>query len=198
MARAKTVDEYIANNSQWPSELAKLRKILLATPLQETLKWGAPCYSYGGKNVVGIGAFKSYVGLWFHQGALLSDPDQVLVNAQEGKTRAQRQWRFASAAEIRVRQVRAYVDEAIALQKAGRSIKPQRHKALKLPVELKAMLDQDAGLATAFSALTPGKQREYADHIAEAKREETRLKRVEKCAPMIAAGQGLNDRYRNC
>ena len=180
MQRAKTVDDYIAGNSQWPEELAKLRKILAESPLEETIKWGAPCYTYQGKNVVGIGAFKSYVGLWFHQGALLSDPDKVLINAQEGKTRAQRQWRFTSGKEIKIGRIKAYVKEAIALQAAGKSIKPARAKTLALPAELKALLKQDAAIKKAFAALTPGRQREYAEHIGSARQEATRNANVNK------------------
>ena len=179
----------------WSAELARLRAILQETPLEETIKWGAPCYTANGKNVVGMAAFKAYFGLWFHQGALLADEAGVLINAQEGKTKALRQWRFASAKEIKPRIIKRYVREAIALAAEGRSIKPERQKPLSIPAELSDALARSKKSSTAFASLSKGKQREYADYIAEAKREETKLKRVDKILPMIAAGQGLHDKY---
>lgn len=198
MIRAKTVDEYIAKHPEWDEALHKLRKILQGSELEETIKWGAPCYTVDGKNVVGIGAFKSYVGLWFHQGVFLSDPDKVLINAQEGSTKALRQWRFESAREIKVARVKAYLAEAIANQRQGKEIKADRSKALLIPKELQSALGKKARAKKAFAALSKGKQREYADHIAGAKRDETKAKRIEKILPMIEAGVGLNDKYRNC
>jgi uncharacterized protein YdeI (YjbR/CyaY-like superfamily) len=94
MKRANSVDEYIADAGTWKNELKRLREILRSTELKEEVKWGGPCYTCDGKNVVGIAGFKSYFGLWFHQGALLKDPKKVLMNAQEGKTKAMRQWRM--------------------------------------------------------------------------------------------------------
>lgn len=196
MKRYTTVDEYIENATHWQPELIRLREILLSTPLVETVKWGGPCYTHNDKMVVGLGAFKSYCGLWFFQGALLADKDKVLMNAQEGRTKALRQWRFKSAKEIKARQIKAYVKEAIALQEAGQEIRPDRNKALAIPPELKKALTKNFKAQTAFKALTKGKQREYADYIADAKRDETKAKRLEKILPMIAAGAGLNDKYR--
>ena len=198
MKRYKTVDDYIAGAEHWQAELVRLREILLATELSETVKWGAPCYTFADKNVVGMGAFKSYCGLWFYQGALLSDPEKVLLNAQEGKTKALRQWRFESKRQIKVRQIKAYVAEAIQLQQQGKEIKPVRAKTLDLPPQLKSALAANKKYKAAFESLTPGKQREYAQYIIEAKRDETKTKRLEKIIPMIVAGVGLNDRYRNC
>ncbi len=198
MKGAASVDEYIENAEHYQDELRSLRKILTATDLEETVKWGAPCYVIDGKNIVGIGAFKSYVGLWFHQGALLKDPEGVLINAQDGKTKAQRQWRFTSAKEIKPKLIKAYVNEAIGLARAGKEIKADRGKPVVIPDELKHAMAKDAALKKAFAALTPGKQREYADHVGEAKREETRLSRVEKIVPMIKKGGGLHDKYRDC
>ncbi len=126
MARCKSVGEYLEGHPQWAAALTTLRDILNATELAETVKWGAPCYTLGGKNVVGIGAFSQYVGLWFFQGVFLSDPDKVLINAQEGTTKALRQWRFTGAQEIDMDKVNAYVLEAIENQKQGKAIKPDR------------------------------------------------------------------------
>ena len=198
MERCKTVDEYLAKHGEWEAELSKLRKILNATELEETVKWGAPCYTLGGKNVIGIGAFQEYCGLWFHQGVYLKDPEQVLINAGEGKTRGLRQWRFRSAREIKVALVKAYVKEAIANQEQGKEIGVQRDKVLVVPPELQAALKKKAKTRKAFEALTPGKQREYAEYIATAKQEKTKLSRLEKIVPMIESGVGLHDKYRNC
>lgn len=194
---SKTVDQFVAKKSEWKTALERLRSILLQTELEESIKWGSPVYSFGTKNVVGLGAFKSYVGLWFFQGVFLKDDAGVLENAQEGKTKALRQWRFSSAEEIEEELVKAYVDEAIANQKAGKELKPQKKK-LEVPMELTAMFRQDEGLKAAFKELSPGKQKEYAEHIDSAKQEKTRLSRLEKAIPMIKDGVGLNDRYKNC
>jgi uncharacterized protein YdeI (YjbR/CyaY-like superfamily) len=191
-----TVDEYIESTESWQAELIRLRKVLRSTDLEETVKWGAPCYTWGVKNVVGLGAFKSYFGLWFFQGALLADKGKVLINAQEGKTRALRQWRFTSGKEIKARLIKAYVNEAIELQRQGAEIKPDRGRPVEIPPQLKRALAGNKKASHGFRALTPGKQREYADYISSAKREETRSKRLEKIIPMIAAGKGLHDRYR--
>lgn len=198
MKRYSSVDDYIENAEAWHDELVRLREILLSTELEETVKWGAPCYTYDGKNVVGVGAFKSYVGLWFHQGALLSDPEGVLINAQEGQTKALRQWRFDSAKEIKVRAIKAYVKEAIGLVREGRHVKVDRAQPVVVPPELAAAFKRDKKAKAAFDALTKGRQREYAGHVADAKRESTRVARVDKIIPMITKGVGLHDKYRNC
>ena len=196
MKQHKTVDEYIENAAYWQDELTRLRKILNSTDLQETVKWGGPCYRVHGKNVVGMLAFKSYFGLWFFQGALLTDKRKVLINAQAGKTKALRQWRFKTKEEIDVRLVKAYVNEAIDLQKRGLEIKADRSKKVEIPRQLKQVLKQNKEANTSFHQLTKGKQREYVDYIADAKREETKIKRLGKIIPMIIAGKGLNDKYR--
>ena len=197
-----TVDDYIAARRQTHPEhadaLAKLRRAVHTKPLEETIKWGAPCYVHKGKNVVGLAAFKSYVGLWFHQGALLTDPDNVLVDASEGKTKALRQWRFTSAKDIKSGAVKAYVKEAVQLVEEGREIKPASKPEARIPPELAEAFRADPKLKAAFDDLTPGKRRDYADHITEAKREATKTARLEKIIPMIRSGVGLHDKYRNC
>lgn len=200
MKRPKDVDAYIAGHPEDAAALEKLRGVLLATELEECIKWGAPCYTIDGKNVVGLAAFKSYVGLWFHQGVFLEDPHGVLVNAQEGKTKALREWRFHSLREIKVTQVRAYVREAIAKQREGKSMPPAvpSQAEVLLPDELEQGFAQHKRAAAAFDKLTPGRQREYAKYVAEAKRSETRSRRVTKILPMIEAGVGLHDKYRSC
>ncbi len=198
MKSEQKVDEYIKRHQQWAEALSELRNIIRGKELEETIKWGAPVYTLGGKNVVGLGAFKSYVGLWFFQGALLADAQQKLINAQENKTRALRQWRFQSVEEIRAEAdtIKAYLGEAIANQQQGKTIKPERNKVLILPEELGARLSGDEELRARFEAFSKSKQREYAEYIGEAKRKETRQKRLEKIIPMILAGIGLHDKYR--
>ena len=150
MQGAKSVDEYIAIAPQWGAELKRLRAVLKETRLTEEVKWGGPCYTYKGKNVVGIGAFKSYFSLWFHQGALLKDGASVLINAQERKTKALRQWRMSSAEDIRPAVITRYVVEAISLVEAGREIKADRNKAIDVPIELQKALRRHKGASTRF------------------------------------------------
>jgi uncharacterized protein YdeI (YjbR/CyaY-like superfamily) len=191
-----TVNEYVLKHQNWQVELETLRKIILQADLKEEIKWGAPVYTVAGKNIVGLGAFKKHVALWFFQGALLKDEDKVLFNAQEDKTKAMRQWRFTSVKEIDVKAVKKYVNEAVANQKQGREIEVAKPTAAVIPDELLALLRSDQILKKSFDGLTPYKQKEYAVYIAEAKRMETKISRLEKIAPMILAGVGLNDRYR--
>ncbi len=196
MQRAKTVDDYIRNAKAWRDDLIKLRDILRATPLQEEVKWGGPCYTYKGKNIVGISAFKSYFGLWFHQGALLKDDKNVLINAQEGKTKALRQWRMASGTDVKPAIIKRYVKEAMSLVDQGKEISADRAAPIEVPVELLKAMRRTKGATAAFRKLRRGLQREYAEYIASAKRDETKQRRIAKILPMIVAGVGLNDKYR--
>ena len=196
MQRFETVQEYLAGHDEWRPLLERLRAVLNETDLEETVKWGQPCYTIGGKNVAGLGAFKEFVSVWFFQGALLRDEHGVLVNAQEGRTKAMRQWRYKNEDEINNELLGAYVIEAIENQRQGREIKADRKKPLEIPEALAAALAGNNGAREQFDALAPGKRREYAEYIAEARREETRKRRLEKIMPMILAGHGLNDRYR--
>lgn len=196
MQRARTVDDYFRNAAQWEPELRRLRETLLSTGLQETLKWGGPCYTYKGKNVVGVGGFKSYFGLWFHQGALLRDDAGVLINAQEGKTKALRQWRMQSGRDIKPAIIRRYIKEAIDLIESGKEIKADRSKPVDVPEQLQKAMRRHKGATAAFRKLRLGQQREYADFVSAAKREDTKERRIEKILPMISAGIGLNDQYR--
>ena len=198
MAKITQADDYLAKHPQWAAELQALRAILLDTELEETIKWGSPVYTLGGKNVVGLSAFKSYVGLWFFQGGLLEDAAKVLVNAQEGKTQAMRQWRMHSLEEIDATLVRQYLAEAIAHQQAGRSVQPapRSETSTPLPELLTTAFAENAALATAFAELTPYKQREYQEYIESAKRDATKASRLAKSIPLILAGKGLHDKYR--
>lgn len=198
MKRSKTVDGYIRDADQWQDELRTLRDILNKTGLVEEVKWGAPCYTHKGKNVVGLAAFKQWFCLWFHQGALLEDSDNVLMNAQEGRTKALRQWRMTSAKDIKPGIIRRYAREAMSLVDEGKEIRADRSKPVVVPDELSRAMRRFKGATAGFRELTKGKQREYADYVASAKRDETKQKRIEKILPMIAAGKGLNDKYRDC
>ncbi|NNF00690.1 MAG: hypothetical protein HKN25_16865 [Pyrinomonadaceae bacterium] len=195
MKRYKTVEEFIKSQTQWKKELIALRKIINSTELVETVKWGMPVYTVGGKNVVGIGSFKSYVGVWFYQGAFLKDKHKKLINAQEGRTKGMRQWRMKSADEIDEKLLIEYLEEAIQNQKDGKEIKPEK-KALIIPDELKKALKDDSKLKKAFEKFTPGKQKEFAEYISEAKQDATKQKRLAKIAPMILENVGLNDKYK--
>ena len=196
MKRARSVDEYINDAGIWKGELKRLRSILQSTELDEEVKWGGPCYTYNGKNVVGMAGFKSYFGLWFFQGALLKDAKKVLMNAQEGRTKALRQWRMQTTKEIKPAIIKSYVKEAIKLAKEGKQIAPARNKLVVVPPELKKALRSNKTAGNNFKNLRLGLQREYADYVAEAKREDTKLRRIEKILPMINAGAGLHDKYR--
>jgi uncharacterized protein YdeI (YjbR/CyaY-like superfamily) len=168
--------------------------------MEETIKWGAPTYVVNKQNVMGLAAFKSYVGIWFFQGALLKDEQGVLMNAQEGKTAAMRQLRFATLNEIvaKEKEMNGLIQQAIALAKAGTKVAPKKGKPLEIPQELQQALDADKKLLEAFEQFTLSKKREFTDHVASAKREATRLARLEKIKPMILAGTGLHDKYRKC
>ncbi|WP_044200527.1 YdeI family protein [Flammeovirga sp. OC4] len=199
MKRYATVEDYIVSSETWKEELIYLRSILNETELEEGMKWGAPIYMVKGKNVVGIAAFKNYVGLWFHQGALLQDEGQHLINAQENKTKALRQWRFNSYEELKQHTdlLKIYIQEAIENQKAGKVVETDRTpKPLILPNELVDAFTKDKNLESGFKSLSLSKKREYGEYIASAKREATKISRLEKVIPMIKDGVGLNDKYK--
>lgn len=200
MQKAQTATEYIEINPKWEKELIFLRELILKTEAKECIKWGAPTYTINEKNIFGIGAFKNHVGIWFFQGALLKDDKNLLINAQDDKTKALRQMRFTSLKEIPEKDVLIYIEEAIQNQKDGKTIapRPKNTSPLEIPSELKEALDSTDGASIKFLELTKYKQKEYADHINSAKREATKIKRIEKIIPMICKGIGLNDKYRNC
>ena len=198
MKKVSSVEEYIAHNAHFEESLHILRDIINSTELNESIKWSAPVYDLNGKNVVGLGAFKNHFCLWFFNGVFLKDINQLLVNAQE-KTKALRQMRFSKIDEIEKHVVLAYVKEAIENQRLGKEIKPERKKKeVVIPVELQKALNDNNLLQEAFKALSSSKQREYCEHIALAKRAVTKQSRLEKIKPMLLAGAGLHDKYKNC
>ena len=192
----KSFEEYAEKHQKWKEQLQQLRELLLSTELEETIKWGAPTYVLNNKNVVDLGSFKNHCALWFFNGALLQKNTELLINAQEEKTKALRQIRFKENDQLQLSVLKKYVEEAIQLQKAGKEIKPKKNKPLTIPSELKEAFQKDTELKSAFEKFTKGKQREFTEHIANAKREATRISRLQKCIPMINAGIGLNDKYR--
>lgn len=191
------VTEYILDKNKWTQELKLLRSALQELPLEEDIKWGIPAYLYKGKNIIGMSAFKNYCGLWFHQGIFLKDENKLLINAQEGKTKAMRQWRFNSLKDIDVELVKSYALEAIDNAEKGRVIKPQKKKTpIIIPQQLQNELDSNSLLLEKFDSFSLSKQREYVNYLIEAKRETTKQKRLEKIIPMILKGIGLHDKYR--
>lgn len=191
------VQTYIAGQQTHAELLYKLREIIMNHPFEESIKWGMPTYSFDSKNLVGIGAFKKHVGLWFFQGALLSDPDKLLHNAQEGKTKAMRQLHLYKVEDVNEKVLKSYLQETIDNQKKRLSVKiPKKSNKLVLPEALSAAFKENKETAKQFSAFPPGKQREYAEYIATAKREKTISDRLQKILPMIDQGKGLNDKYK--
>jgi len=194
----KSVDQYIETHPFWEKELESLRALMQNTELKESIKWGAPVYVLDGKNVAGIAAFKNHCALWFFNGALLKKNTVLLHNAQEGKTKALRQIRFEKGDKIEPEILQKYVVEAIQNQREGKEIKPVTSKELMIPSELKDAFKENRDLEKSFQQLTEGKQKEYANYIAEAKREATKQSRLKKIKPMIKNGEGLHDKYKNC
>jgi uncharacterized protein YdeI (YjbR/CyaY-like superfamily) len=179
---------------RWSDEYAALRQLCLASGLNEELKWGQACYDFSGRNVVLIHGFKNYCALLFMKGALLKDPKSILIQ-QTGNVQAARQIRFASLADIDERKaaVKAYIREAIAVEKSGAKVEMKSVAQFDVPEEFQKRLDDDPKLAEAFHALTPGRQKGYVLHFAGAKKSATRDARVDKHAPRILKGLGLDD-----
>jgi len=188
------IDFYFDNAGQWQKETRQLRKLLLGCSLEETLKWGVPCYTSGGSNIVLIHTFKEYCALLFFKGALLKDPQGILVQ-QTKQVQAARQVRFTDVTQVvqQAAALRAYVYEAIEVEKAGLKVTLKKTEAYEVPEELQQQLKERPELAAAFRALTPGRQRAYLLYFSQAKQTKTRLSRIEKCTPQILVGKGLND-----
>jgi uncharacterized protein YdeI (YjbR/CyaY-like superfamily) len=183
-----------SGEKRWSAEYAALRKLCLSSGLNEELKWGQACYDLDGHNVVLIHGFKDYCALLFMKGALLKDANGVLIQ-QTRNVQAGRHLRFASLAEINKQKatIKAYIEEAIAVEKSGAKVKMKSVAQFDVPAELRDRMDADPALAEAFHALTPGRQKGYLLHFAEAKQSATRAARVEKHAPRILKGLGLHD-----
>lgn len=158
-------------------------------------KWGGEVYTFNGKNVIGIGGFKNYFTIWFFNGVFLKDPKKVLVNAQDGVTKALRQWRFYSKDDIDEKLILTYIHEAIENEKLGKKLAPVKKETI-LSDFFQKELNANLELKKGFEKLTPGRQREYLEYIDTAKREETKIARMEKIKTMIISGVGLHDKYK--
>jgi uncharacterized protein YdeI (YjbR/CyaY-like superfamily) len=189
------VDWFFTKAKQWKEEYGKLRNIVLDCGLAEELKWGKPCYTFQKTNVVLIHGFKQYCALLFAKGALLKDPNGILIQQTEN-VQAARQTRFTNARQIIEMEssLKAYIHEAIEVEKAGLKVNYKETAEFKIPAEFKNKLDEIPALKKAFAALTPGRQRGYLLYFSAAKQSKTREARVEKCIPQILNGKGLDDK----
>ena len=181
--------------NQWENEIEQLHAIIRKTSLVETTKWGGSVYTHKNKNVVGIGGFKSYFGIWFYNGVFLKDEKKLLINANEENTKSLRQMRFTSVNEIDEKLILYYINEAIEIEEKGLYI-PKEKKETIIPELLQNEMDKNQELLSKFNAFSPYKQREFIEHITSAKQEKTQILRLEKIIPMILEGKGLNDKYR--
>ncbi|SIN69536.1 YdeI/OmpD-associated family protein [Algoriphagus halophilus] len=190
----KSLDLFFDKPSKWQEEYLFMRKILHECGMQEELKWGKPCYTFKGNNIVLIHGFKEYCALLFHKGALLQDSEGILVQQTE-HVQAARQLRFTSLEEIKKWKpsIKHYVMEAIEVEKAGLEVPMKKTSEFEMVSEFKERLEGDASLKSAFENLTPGRQRGYLLYFSQAKQSNTRQARVEKYLLKILEGKGLND-----
>src|SRR5947199_6037821 len=188
------VDGYLRKAKKWQKEFEKLRTIVLDCGLTEELKWGCPCYTFQKSNIVLIHGFKEYCALLFFKGALLNDANGILIQQTEN-VQAARQIRFTNIREIvKMKPIlKAYIHEAIEVEKAGLKVKYKKTSEFQIPEEFQNKLDEIPALKTAFKALTPGRQRAYLFYFSQPKQSKTRESRVEKCMQQILNGKGLND-----
>jgi len=188
------VDFFFDKATKWQKEYEKLRKIALACGLTETLKWGCPCYTFQNRNIVVIHGFKDYCAYLFFKGALLNDPEGILIQ-QTKNVQSARQIRFTNVKEIvkMERVLKSYIYEAIEVERAGLKVKLKTTADFKIPVELQTKLNKMPRLKAAFERLTPGRQRGYIFYFSQPKLSETRESRIKKYMPLILEGKGLND-----
>ncbi|WP_411740179.1 YdeI/OmpD-associated family protein [Peribacillus sp. S4] len=197
MTRSRTnpkVDEFLGKANKWKEEYETLRNIVLDCELTEEFKWMHPCYTFENKNIVLIHGFKEYCALLFHKGALLQDAHGLLIQQTENVQGA-RQIRFTNVQEIVATEsiLKAYIHEAIEVEKAGLEVEFKKNEEFIIPKELHNKFDDIPALKTAFEALTPGRQRAYILYFSQAKQSKTRESRIEKCMQKILDGKGLKD-----
>jgi uncharacterized protein YdeI (YjbR/CyaY-like superfamily) len=187
-------DWFFAKDTKWRKEYEKLRNIVLDCGLAEELKWGVPCYTFLKSNIVLMHGFKDYCALLFHKGVLLKDAEGVLIQQSEN-VQAARQIRFSNIQEIDdlAPIIKAYIYEAIEVEKAGLKVDFKKTKEFNIPEEFQKALDVNPDLKSAFEALTPGRKRGYLLYFSQAKQSKTRISRIEKCMVKILNGLGLND-----
>ena len=188
------VDFFFDKATKWQKEYEQLRTIILDCGLTEELKWGCPCYTFQKNNIVLIHGFKEYCALLFFKGALLHDAKSVMIQQTEN-VQAGRQIRFTNVREITKMKttLKAYVNEAIEVEKAGLKVNFKKTSEYNIPEEFQNKLKKHAALKTAFQALTPGRQRAYIFYFSQPKQSKTRESRIEKCMQQILNGKGLND-----
>lgn len=188
------VDAFMERSDKWQEAFEKLRGILLDCSLTEELKWGNPCYTYQDNNVVLMHGFKEYCALLFFKGALMADPEGILV-IQSENVQATRQIRFTDVKQITklARTLKAYVYEAIEVERSGMKVTFKKTEEFTMPEEFQQKLDKMPKLKKSFDALTPGRQRGYLLFFAAAKQSKTRISRIEKYMDQILEGKGLND-----
>ena len=188
------VDKYVGRQKQWQKEVGKLREIALSCKLSEEFKWGNPCYTLNGDNIVLIHVFKEYCALLFFKGALMKDPQGILIQ-QTKNVQAARQVRFTNLQEVKKAQaaLKTYIRDAIAVEKSGLKVDFKKTSEFAMPEEFRKKLSKLPALKTAFEALTPGRQRAYLLHFSAPKQAKTREARIEKNADRILDGLGLND-----
>ena len=192
--RNSKADVFFTKATKWKEEFRKLRTIILSCGLTEEFKWGKPCYTFQQSNVVLIHGFKDYCAFLFMKGALLKDAKRILIQQTEN-VQAARQIRFTNVQQIVKMEgiLKAYVKEAIDIEKAGLEVNYKEISEFKVPDEFQNKLNAIPALRTAFDALTPGRQRGYLLYFSGAKQSKTRESRVEKCMPQILEGKGLDD-----
>jgi uncharacterized protein YdeI (YjbR/CyaY-like superfamily) len=188
------VNDFLSKSKKWREEYEKLRNIVLDCELTEEFKWMHPCYTFENKNIVLIHGFKEYCALLFHKGALLQDANGILIQQTEN-VQAGRQIRFTNIQEIVEMEttLKAYIYEAIEVEKAGLKVNLKETSEFTMPEELQYKFDEMPALKTAFEALTPGRQRAYILHFSKPKQPKTRESRIEKCIQQILGGKGLKD-----
>lgn len=188
------VDWYFNKNETWKDEIALLRKYVLDTGLVEELKWGVPCYTLNGANVVLIHCFKEYCALLFHKGVLLKDKEKILVQ-QTKNVQSARQMRFTDAEQINDMKdiVKDYIHQAVKIEKQGLKVELKTTKEFEMPEEFQNRLEKNKALKKAFATLTPGRQRGYLLYFSSAKQSKTREARIEKYLQNILDGKGLDD-----
>jgi len=188
------VDWFFTKPTKWQEEYRELRAIALSCGLTEELKWGNPCYTLGDKNIVLIHGFKEYCAYLFFKGALLKDEHGILIQ-QTPNVQVPRQVRFANIKEVKKRAsiMKAYIKEAIEVEKSGLKIPLKKTSDFSIPEEFQSRLDESPVLKKAFYALTPGRQRGYLFHFSQPKQSKTREARVEKYVPQILMGKGIDD-----
>ncbi|KKI88962.1 hypothetical protein WQ54_29060 [Bacillus sp. SA1-12] len=193
-SKNRKVDGFLKKTKKWKEEFETLRNIVLDCELTEDIKWMHPCYMYDNKNIVLIHGFKEYCALLFHKGALLKDPHGILIQQTEN-VQAARQIRFTNVQEIVEMEpiLKAYINEAIEVEKAGLEVNLKKNTDYIIPEELQSKFAEMPALKTAFEALTPGRQRAYILYFSQAKQSKTRQSRIEKYTQQILDGKGLND-----